>query len=1226
MSINNSSTLSIDSSILQSSHLSYPLRRSSSTQSGINTSTETGSFYGPNGSIFGDSLSIIGETASNSILGSSGPWQGLSGLPVGLNHLETEQNRISINSIADIVDGHISSSPAYASAVPSSSSSMLSLASSNRLHASTNINNAFEKYHHAGVDGTSRLAPASSSANLTAAAKAGFKIPTAKDIPPVTLTPIKKVTKTELRSYIKEIEHEYNTFYEARGTDGKISGVSEFSTVRSSVSSTSKTEANAASMLGVGSASVAGIAGRIPTSTSSNNLSHISIPKNLNTGEGSSKIVGTYSPSVQTSISAVSSIFDNILGPTDPKYHSSSVNVSTTKVNDSTFGDTTSNSVVSLDLENAINTATSFEGFSSLNAKHANGTHSNNDSPELTPLSSVPDVFFESDFQLDNSRIFDVVSEHSTVVRSVPASSSSSTVGCGKELAINAILQEKLSWYVDTVELHLIREISNASLSFFSALDDLQTINDQARGCVAAIQQLRSDLMLVDKQRLLAGAKSINLKLRRQNIDKLLQALDQVAILLENADVAEELLTKKNLEHCLEYLDASEELLCGKGNICLLAKTNTQNRGVTSSSSNVSDSVTENKLVTEWTSNWKYPLSDLRPIRGLSQLRESLVTLRYGVGSEYAKYFTEALLSDVRNHVSKTPKKDTLIRLGKVLKKPTTNPDLIASGDNQISDTSESLKPQPINTSYLQIDPALHKSLDTTIVGLIRSSNIQGALVFYRESIVKKAKNTVRSYLPSSDPSYTNDGTTLNTSSMAEQPLSASDRSVSLAVLLRDMDETAFEKMVGNIYMSLSELFRRISTQQKLLLDISVTLASEKATNTNPQIIDTSDLIRRVVDNSLVRIVKILGVRREQNARMSVQTVVNFYSLSVMFLNECEAIAGLDIDASFRTTITNQLRTFLSTFHKLHETQFSVQMDQDQWKEEEIETEFQNLVDNIVMAGHKDPYNWEKMVRDVLEEDIVEPVQTNPVVPEPVVCSLPPSKKNRKLYIGNAVFTIPIASIQAVTILEKYTQLIVLFPHFSVQILSNVADFISMYNTKAIQLILGAGATRTAAALKHITAKHLVLCAQGLNVLLTLIPYIKECCKRHLNGSSSNNKPTGQSNVSALRTSVDIGSGANQPPVFDKIDQSVGELKKHQTEIYQKFIDLLGEKMNSHILAIRKIDWKTAPSSPLDTTKQEPNKYMQQLVKDTVVLARILTTHLPKDTYIVSLRHFFLEL
>lgn len=63
---------------------------------------------------------------------------------VSLNHLETEQNRISINSIADIVDGHISSSPAYASAVPSSSSSLLSLVSSNRIHASTNINNAFE--------------------------------------------------------------------------------------------------------------------------------------------------------------------------------------------------------------------------------------------------------------------------------------------------------------------------------------------------------------------------------------------------------------------------------------------------------------------------------------------------------------------------------------------------------------------------------------------------------------------------------------------------------------------------------------------------------------------------------------------------------------------------------------------------------------------------------------------------------------------------------------------------------------------------------------------------------------------------------------------------------------------------------------------------------------------------------------------------------------------------
>ncbi|KAF5016597.1 hypothetical protein F66182_11675, partial [Fusarium sp. NRRL 66182] len=69
----------------------------------------------------------------------------------------------------------------------------------------------------------------------------------------------------------------------------------------------------------------------------------------------------------------------------------------------------------------------------------------------VTPLSTIPIVYFEEDFHLENPRTFDVVSEKSEVVRqpSKPlagngAAIEPSTVG-RKALATNAILQEKLS-------------------------------------------------------------------------------------------------------------------------------------------------------------------------------------------------------------------------------------------------------------------------------------------------------------------------------------------------------------------------------------------------------------------------------------------------------------------------------------------------------------------------------------------------------------------------------------------------------------------------------------------------------------------------------------------------------------------------------------------------------------------------------------------------------------
>ena len=92
-----------------------------------------------------------------------------------------------------------------------------------------------------------------------------------------------------------------------------------------------------------------------------------------------------------------------------------------------------------------------------------------------TLLSTIPSVYFNENLHLENPRIVDVVSEHTDVVRQ-PLS----TIGEGDDIAADGdpqptrktlttytTLQEKLSWYMDTVEIHLVFSISQASASFF---------------------------------------------------------------------------------------------------------------------------------------------------------------------------------------------------------------------------------------------------------------------------------------------------------------------------------------------------------------------------------------------------------------------------------------------------------------------------------------------------------------------------------------------------------------------------------------------------------------------------------------------------------------------------------------------------------------------------------------------------------------------------------------
>ena len=125
----------------------------------------------------------------------------------------------------------------------------------------------------------------------------------------------------------------------------------------------------------------------------------------------------------------------------------------------------------------------------------------------VTPLTTIPTVYSEEDFHLENPRTFDIVSENSEIVRDPRG-----TPNGRKSLASNAILQEKLSWYMDTVEVHLINSISTASKSFFSALGSLRELHNEAADSVDRIQKLRKELARLDKEMAIDGLKVVNLK------------------------------------------------------------------------------------------------------------------------------------------------------------------------------------------------------------------------------------------------------------------------------------------------------------------------------------------------------------------------------------------------------------------------------------------------------------------------------------------------------------------------------------------------------------------------------------------------------------------------------------------------------------------------------------------------------------------------------------------
>ena len=150
------------------------------------------------------------------------------------------------------------------------------------------------------------------------------------------------------------------------------------------------------------------------------------------------------------------------------------------------------------------------------------------------------------------------------------------------------------------------------------------------------------------------------------------------------------------------------------------------------------------------------------------------------------------------------------------------------------------------------------------------------------------------------------------------------------------------------------------------------------------------------------------------------------------------------------------------------------------------------------------------------------------------------------------------------------------------EISASILSYLTLFNSRCTQLILGAGATRSAG-LKNITTKHLALAAQALSFISTLIPHIREFVRRHAGSGSA---------VSSL-----MGE-------FDKVRRAYLE---HQQSIYDKLVDIMAGRATAHAKSMKTIDWEQGG-------RESVNAYMETLTKETSTLHRVLSKHLPDMT------------
>lgn len=559
------------------------------------------------------------------------------------------------------------------------------------------------------------------------------------------------------------------------------------------------------------------------------------------------------------------------------------------------------------------------------------------------------------------------------------------------------------------------------------------------------------------------------------------------------------------------------------------------------------------------------------------------------------------LLSDLRQHVGKVPPPDTLKRWS---------------------------RQRGIAPIYMEASDELRKDLLASLNGLARCGHTAPAIAGFREAAMKEMKTLIRKHLPSSTDDDAD--SMVSTSTRGGKQMSQQDKSSILARNLRALEHEDAEKMLVDMYTSVGEALRRLSTQTKVLLDVTSQMQSppsernsiegtrspprspnigsrspnmasinEKLANGSlavpprinvqddiSQALDMSSLLGLAVDTAQTQITRVLKVRNEQSTRLSKSQFLRYFTLNRLFADECEAVSGRG-GLALRGVINAQITGFVQALGQAETSRISDKLDADNWNAVDVSENDQTQLDKLIAAMDRDPPEWASDTPPIWEPSNQAEHKTNgevltngaaaaaasidkPSTPAPTSkAQTKPAliDQNRYILVASATALLPTLN----TLLSLTSSL----PSLTPQISASLLEVLRAFNSRSSQLILGAGATRIAG-LKNITTKHLALSSQALSFVIALIPYLRECVRRHL--------------------------PANQTSTLADFDKTKRLCQEHQSGIHDKLVEIMTARSAAHVKAMLALN--------LDSSTASPSPYMETLTKETLTLHRVLTRHL----------------
>ncbi|KAG2077938.1 Vps54-domain-containing protein [Suillus decipiens] len=729
----------------------------------------------------------------------------------------------------------------------------------------------------------------------------------------------------------------------------------------------------------------------------------------------------------------------------------------------------------------------------------------------ITPLSSVPQVFFDAQFNLGDPQIFNAVIERQEEDEDSSDPSS---------LSYSLPLLEKLSHHADTIEQHLVREISLRSTSFFAALTNLQDLQTESEECLDRISKLRGLLKEVDEKGAKRGLEIVRTECKLLNLKSVCSGVKEVGGVLEMTGVAKGLVAAGQWGEALSVIEGVEALwdpaaaeaqppISDVRTVLVRVPTN----GRLSPLPSMPESPSAENEGTR-----KAPSIPLSSLTAFSSLPTHVRALTMEIASSLTTELVSVLKLDLLERVNGPPERNGNVNLS----------------------FKDRLRP--------------------VLQGLLRTKGIREATVSWREVVTSEMQRIVKHHLPSFNMGE-------------EESKGTKVASSGLANLLRSKEHAEFLSLLSQLYMSLLNGIKGIQAQNGILIEVLQILPAPKP---SVDIIllqeELLDILSSTADLSNKLAATIIGYRSEQHAQLDLPGFLTFFNVSWDFVVQCEVICRRMI-MGLRGVVLGQAKHFLQTFHQARISQSAKLVEDELWNPmSEVPAALQHMADVLVDCAVRDS-----------PELIVGETDSSTSAPNSSLHQPPSSNPNgsapssKYLRIEEGRYFCVTATGAVLGLLFDYLKLVVNLPMLNIDTMGRVIEFLKAFNSRTCQVVLGAGAMRSAG-LKNITAKHLALASQSLSIMIALIPYVRETFRRHLS-------PT-------------------QAVMLIEFDKLKRDFQEHQSEIHSKLISIMGDRTSAHAKSLQNVDW--------DRPKQgeSVNDYMELLVKETVTLHKVLSRYL----------------